>query len=56
MIRIVHLNDDTKEPISSDDAMDAAYGINILKNSFSSDQKKVVDLVIEKLKNGDQQF
>ena len=56
MIRIVHLNDDTKEPISSDDVKDPAYGIKFLKNSLSSDQIKVVDLVIEKLKNGDQQF
>ena len=48
MIRIVHLNDDTRESISSVDVKDGTYGINILKKSLTSDKKDLVDLVVKK--------
>ena len=48
MIRIVYLNDSTRKSISSDDVEDEAYGINILKESLTSVQKDLVDLVVKK--------
>ena len=48
MIRIVHLNDDTRESISSEDIKYGTYGIDILKKSFTSDKKALVDLVVKK--------
>ena len=49
MIRIVHLNDGTRKSISSDDVKDEAYGIKILERFLTSDQKKLVNLVVKKL-------
>ena len=48
MIRIVHLNDDTSKPVSRADVEDQTYGIKILKDSLSSPQKVLVDLVCKK--------
>ena len=38
MCRIVHLNDDSREPISKEDATDNLYGCTFMKRSFNSDQ------------------
>ena len=49
MIRIVHLNDGTRKSISSDDVKDETYGIKFLERFLTSDQKKLVNLVVKKL-------
>ena len=38
MCRIVHLNDDSREPISREDATTELYGCTFLKRSLNSDQ------------------
>ena len=48
MCRIVHLNDDSREPISKDAASSELCGSTFLKRSFNSDQIELVEAVVKK--------